>query len=128
MVSKDASMNWVTEKWIISAARWAFAACCFAALIATLSPAPFPGNGKVGFVLHVMAYATLAGFVILGWRSPVYRFWLLLALFAAGASLEVVQILLPERTTSLKDILGNSFGLFVGGAVMHLLRARFFRV
>ncbi|MGB5209868.1 MAG: VanZ family protein [Gammaproteobacteria bacterium] len=74
------------------------------------SPPAMTGSDKLG---HVSAYATLAF-----WFSGLYprkRFWLiLLALFAFGVMIEVLQGLGGHRHAEYYDALANLAGIAIG--------------
>jgi VanZ family protein len=71
-------------------------------------------------LLHFLGYAVLVGFVSMACRSFTTLLYVFLAALALSVSLEVVQLLVPERGASLVDltmnVLGASAGCLFGAA------------
>ena len=71
-------------------------------------------------LLHFLGYAVLVGFVSMACHSFTTLIYVFLAALALSASLEVVQLLVPERGASFADlamnVLGASAGCLFGAA------------
>lgn len=106
-------------------ARWVFAIATIAIVFVSLIPAEeLPSTGLWDKLEHGLAYAIVATLGALGWAGRP-RAWAVLgaALVALGIVLEVLQTLVPGRTTDLGDATANLIGTLVGlGAVASLGR------
>lgn len=70
---------------------------------------------RADLVLHLLAFACLAiiAFALFGIYGRV-----VLALLAAGAAIEILQMLAPPREPSLLDMLANAAGIALAAAVL----------
>ena len=68
----------------------------------------------VGKVLHVAAYAFLAGFAALLRRAGAWRWLILMLLLEHGVATEWIQGFVPERTSSVSDMVIDHCGVALG--------------
>ncbi len=73
-----------------------------------------PFGVPVGKVLHVTAYALLAGYAVLMRPAGVWRWLILLLLLEHGVATEWIQGFVPERTSSVNDIVIDHCGVALG--------------
>ncbi|HYE48427.1 MAG TPA: VanZ family protein [Azospirillaceae bacterium] len=92
---------------------------CWFAMAPSLAP---PGHHSVDTYLHVLCFAMLAVLAWLGFRGRSLALVLLL-LAAFGGSIEIGQMLVPGRTGSLSDWLGDVAGIVIGFLASHSLLA-----
>ncbi|WP_207458763.1 VanZ family protein [Azospirillum sp. SYSU D00513] len=103
------------------AAALLIAAACFAfwaALQPKLTP---PSAYHADKIVHILAFAVLGGLAALARTS---RRWLLLAVLALtglGALIEIGQSMVPGRSASLNDLLGDIIGIGVGVAAVEVM-------
>ena len=96
------------------------AAACFAfwaALQPKLAP---PGVYHTDKIVHVLVFAVLGGLAALARTS---RRWLLLAVLALaglGVLIEIGQSMVPGRSASLSDLLGDLIGIAAGVAAVEM--------
>ena len=110
--------RWLWAAWWLCLALWTvgltttFPVYVHRALL-PVDPAGIP----VSKVLHVTAYAFLAG--LAAWLRPagVSRWLLLLLLLEHGVATEWIQGFVPERTSSVNDILIDHCGVALGTAL-----------
>lgn len=81
----------------------------------------FFGSGWIEFVANILMFAPLGFLLTLLFRHPWYGIVLALTLSAA---VELVQIVIPSRQPSLRDVLANVLGAALGAAVAWLLVRR----
>jgi len=79
------------------------------------------GTGWIEFTANVLMFAPLGFLLTLLFGRPWVGILLALALSVMA---ELVQIVIPSRQPSLRDILANAAGAAVGAAVAMLLRRR----
>lgn len=79
------------------------------------------GTGWIEFIANILMFAPLGLLLALLFR----RSWVG-ALVAVGVSVaaEVLQIVIPSRQPSLRDILANAIGALIGAAVAWMLTRR----
>jgi VanZ family protein len=96
-------------------------------------PARGPSLGKLGDVLHFLAYSGMAVLALLSFGSRTARFLALLSAVGLGALLEWGQSFVPSREMSLIDQIVNTLGVlsgalffrFQGSALVDWLRSFF---
>lgn len=76
-----------------------------------------PGGIPVSKVLHVAAYAFLAGFAACLRPAGVWRWLPLLLLLEHAVLTEWVQYFVPERTASVNDVLLDHGAVALGAAL-----------
>lgn len=81
----------------------------------------FFGSGWIEFVANILMFAPLGFLITLLFRHPWYGVALSLALSAA---VEVVQIAIPSRQASLRDVVANVLGAALGAAAAWLIVVR----
>lgn len=81
----------------------------------------FFGSGWIEFVANILMFAPLGFLLTLLFRHPWYGIVLALTLSAA---VELVQIVIPSRQPSLRDVLANVLGAAVGAAIGWLVVRR----
>lgn len=79
------------------------------------------GSGWIEFVANILMFAPLGFLLTVLFRHPWYGVVLALALSAA---VEIVQIVIPSRQPSMRDVLANVLGAAVGAAVAWVLVVR----
>lgn len=79
------------------------------------------GSGWIEFVANILMFAPLGFLLTLLFRHPWYGVLLALTL-SAGA--ELVQLVIPSRQASLRDILANVLGAAIGAALAWLIVLR----
>lgn len=79
------------------------------------------GYGWIEFVANILMVVPVGFFLAVIWR----RFWLVIALLIVCATVvEILQLVIPGRTASLRDVVANSVGAAVGVAVGRLATRR----
>ena len=73
-----------------------------------------PFGVPVGKVLHVTAYAFLAGYAALMRPAGVWRWLILLLLLEHGVATEWIQQFVPERGSEVNDIVIDHCGVALG--------------
>ncbi len=103
------------------AAWWGILAVWTVALTTTfpvrVHQAVFPTDPlgiPVGKILHVAAYAFLAGFAALMRRAGAWRWLILVLLLEHGVATEWIQGFVPERTSLVSDVVIDHFGVALG--------------
>lgn len=81
----------------------------------------FFGSGWIEFVANILMFTPLGFLLALLFRHPWYGVALSLALSAA---VEVVQIVIPSRQASLRDVVANVLGAALGATVAWLIVVR----
>ncbi len=79
------------------------------------------GSGWIEFVANILMFVPLGFLLTLLFRHPWYGIALALTLSAA---VELVQIVIPSRQPSLRDVLANVLGAAVGAAVAWMVVRR----
>jgi hypothetical protein len=64
--------------------------------------------------LHFLGYAVLVGLVSLALNSVTRLIWVYVAAVLISGSMEIVQLLVPERGASLEDLSMNLLGATAG--------------
>jgi VanZ family protein len=105
-----------------------------AALLAFVSyKAFFTSSGSTSIehmdkVLHVLAFACLAGVACWSWSPSRQASWrIALGLTAYGVFIELVQSQLPWREASVADVIADAVGIALGLAMAHRGRAKWAR-
>ncbi|HVS39737.1 MAG TPA: VanZ family protein [Gemmataceae bacterium] len=104
---------WVV--WLLCLAVWTVAlTTTFPVYIhRALLPQDFLGV-PVAKILHVSAYAFLAGFAVLICPAGTWRWLIVLLLLEHGVATEWIQGFVPERTSSVNDIVIDHGGVALG--------------
>ncbi|UUT34497.1 VanZ family protein [Microbacterium elymi] len=89
-----------------------------AAGLRSLPGVPAFGDGWVEFVANIVLFVPMGFFLTLLFRHPAYGAVLGIAISAA---VEVAQIVIPDRTPTVRDILSNSIGAAVGALIAWLI-------
>ncbi|KDA04883.1 VanZ family protein [Microbacterium sp. CH12i] len=79
------------------------------------------GTGWIEFVANVLMFAPLGFFLTLLFRHPLVGTVVALVL---SVTAEVVQIVIPSRQPSLRDIVANVFGAALGAFLAWLIVLR----
>ncbi len=81
-------------------------------LATTSEPYPMPSahNDKLN---HLVAFLQLTIVTRLAWPG-LSRLWIIPALLAFGAAIEIIQAQLPYRTFAIADILADAAGIALG--------------
>jgi VanZ family protein len=107
------------------AARVAFALALAAITLLALMPAPeVPITTFWDKADHVIAFAVLTLLAVAAFPQFSPGRWLVPALLGYGASLELIQSLLPTRSGSLLDLIADAVGVALGLALIALLQPR----
>ncbi len=78
---------------------------------------------RVEFLCNVAILVPATGLAAVIWPGPSWRDWTAYG-FVFSGSVEVVQaLLLDERSATYVDVVANTLGALVGGAVVGLVRA-----
>ena len=81
-------------------------------------PVTFPAVEAVGNLLLFVPFGVLAGLLL-----PVRRWWVVLVAGAAlSAAIELIQLAIPGRWTTLQDWVLNTAGTALGLAVLFVVR------
>jgi glycopeptide antibiotics resistance protein len=81
----------------------------------------FFGSGWIEFAANILMFVPLGLLLTLLFAHPWYGVVLALALSAA---VELVQIVIPSRQASLRDVLANVIGAAIGAALAWLIVRR----
>ena len=100
--------------------RGAWVAMIAATLIVCLVPMPATRQPIEHFdkIEHLVGYLLLSAYAAMLFATRVAVGRAMLALLALGASIEVLQALLPWRSTDAWDMVANSIGVFAGALVV----------
>lgn len=110
-----------TPGWLRVAVRAVLIAALAMTTLFSLSPSLGPDTvGLWDKLAHVLAYAVLAIFSLLGF-SGRHRLVAVLLLTIYAGSMEVAQIHVPGRTGSVADFVANLIGISAGSAAVVLL-------
>src|SRR5262245_43588668 len=85
-------------------------------LLAVLSLVPGHAQirtGAPGIVEHIVAYCVTAAVFMLGYPAAS-RVRIVLALVCYAGALELAQLLVPDRSATVWDFGGSSFGVVLG--------------
>lgn len=116
---------------LLRACRWSAVACAAVLLVASILPSDPQATGiwawdhsltpQTQNVLHVPAYAALAGLMTWGWWRQAMRpgRWAMIFVVSSvyGAALECAQAVIPGRCGSLSDAWLNVVGAGAGVAL-----------
>ena len=100
-----------TQAW-----RWLFWVLAAAVGLLALMPAP-PQQASLGWdkLDHLAAFAALALCAVFGWRgSRAERLAVLVALLAFGGAIELLQLVVPNRSGEWSDLLADGVGIGLG--------------
>jgi hypothetical protein len=75
------------------------------------------------FLFNVALFLPLGAGGALLWRRPTTAMWALIA-FLLSASIELVQVVMPGRDASARDVVANTVGATLGAALMRWLLRR----
>jgi VanZ family protein len=102
-------------------ARWRTLLLVLAAVVALLALMPLPPQAaSLGWdkANHLLAFAALAACAVFGFRGQRAALWAVLAaLLAFGASIELLQQLVPNRMAEWADLLADALGIALGAAL-----------
>lgn len=97
--------------------RWLLLVLAAAVAVLALKPVP-PEQASLGWdkLNHLVAFAALAWCAMFGYRSNPRgtRLAVLLALLAFGGAIELLQLLVPQRSAEWADLLADGLGIVVG--------------
>ncbi|WP_417563747.1 VanZ family protein [Microbacterium sp.] len=82
---------------------------------------PAFGDGWVEFVANIVLFVPMGFFLTLLFRHPLFG---AVIGIAASAAVEIAQIVIPDRTPTVRDILSNSIGAAVGALLAWLIVVR----
>ena len=107
--------RWLWVGWWVAVAVWTVALTTTFPVHVKEALLPHdPGGVPVSKVLHVVAYAFLAGSVACLRPPGVWRWLLLILLLEHGVVTEYVQLFVPDRTGAVPDILIDHGGIALG--------------
>src|SRR5438874_1333500 len=110
--------RWLWAVWWLGLAAWTIAlTTTFPVHVKHALLPEDPGGLPVAKVLHVAAYAFLAGFAALLRPAGLWRWLILLLLLAHGAATEIIQTFVPERTGAVTDVFIDYLGVALGAAL-----------
>jgi len=79
------------------------------------------GQGWIEFVANILLFLPLGALLTVMWAKP---WWSLLVAVALSVAAELVQLLLPARFPSLRDIVANAVGAAIGVLIGWLILRR----
>jgi glycopeptide antibiotics resistance protein len=79
------------------------------------------GTGWIEFIANIVMFVPLGFLLTLVFRHP---WWGVLLALVLSAAVEVVQIVIPSRQASLRDVLANVLGAAVGALLAWLVVLR----
>lgn len=107
--------RWLWVGWWVAVAVWTAALTTTLPVHVKEAVLPHDPYGvPVSKVLHVVAYAFLAGSVACLRPPGVWRWLLLIFLLEHGVVTEYVQLFVPDRTGAVPDILIDHGGIALG--------------
>jgi VanZ family protein len=107
--------HWLWVLWWLCLAVWTVALTTTFPVHVHLAILPADPLGvPVGKVLHVAAYACLAAFAVLLRPAGMWRWLILLLLLEHGVATEFIQGFVPERTSSVSDVVIDHCGVALG--------------
>jgi VanZ family protein len=107
--------HWLWAVWWLGLAVWTVAlTTTFPAHVHQAILPQDPPGVPVAKVLHVAAYAFFAGFAALMRPAAVWRWLILLLLLEHGVATEWIQQFVPERTSSVNDVVIDQGGVVLG--------------
>ena len=111
--------RWLWAAWWLGVAVWTVAlTTTFPVHIHhAILPGGDPGGIPVAKVLHVTAYAFLAGFALCLRPAGVSRWLILLLLLEHGVATEWIQQFVPERGSAVNDVVIDHLGIALGAAL-----------
>jgi VanZ family protein len=96
--------------------RWLLWLLAGVVAVLALTPAP-PEQLSLGWdkLNHLVAFAALGLCAMFGYRSSrTVRLSVLLALLAFGGAIELLQLLVPNRSAEWSDLLADAIGIGIG--------------
>jgi VanZ like family len=93
-------------------------------VLSLLPGAERPHTGLPGMAEHFIAYCLTASALAFGFRSMVSRVAIAFSLALLAASMEILQLWVPGRSSEIIDVfaggLGGLFGVVLGGSLPNL--------
>jgi VanZ family protein len=107
-------MQHLESQWLRRVKVAVFWSAVAAVLVLAWTPfRPLAWNNRLGYELnHAAAFLALYVFLWWAYRLPAWK--AVLPLFSIGVLLETVQVFLPSRSASLRDLVANLAGIGLG--------------